>query len=163
MFDPAIADCGSQGTASSPSSVPGRRSSRTFRYARARPRAGSGLPQKSGGDERARTADLCLAKAALSQLSYIPTMLFTCPDCRARWWRRERDSNPRYAFTYTRFPVAHLRPLSHLSERAIWRWGWDSNPRYPKGYNGFRDRHDRPAPSPHRSRSASELRPRSAV
>lgn|GEM_PF-4990360 len=26
-----------------------------------------------GGDERIRTADLCLAKAALSQLSHVPT------------------------------------------------------------------------------------------
>ena len=34
-------------------------------------------------------------------------------------WRRERDSNPRYAFwTYTRFPVVPLRPLGHLSGSA---------------------------------------------
>ena len=25
-------------------------------------------------------------------------------------WRRERDSNPRYALTHTRFPVVRLRP-----------------------------------------------------
>ena len=29
--------------------------------------------------------------------------------------RRGRDSNPRYAFTYTRFPSVLLRPLGHLS------------------------------------------------
>ncbi len=30
-------------------------------------------------------------------------------------WRRGRDSNPRYRFRYTRFPVAYLQPLGHLS------------------------------------------------
>ena len=58
-------------------------------------------------------------------------------------WRRERDSNPRYALTHTRFPGVHLKPLGHLSnrpahvlqtrsiarQRAQWRRGWDSNPR----------------------------------
>ncbi len=29
--------------------------------------------------------------------------------------RTERDSNPRYAFTYTRFPGVRLQPLGHLS------------------------------------------------
>ena len=32
-----------------------------------------GLPVINGGDDRDRTDNLCLAKAALSQLSYIPT------------------------------------------------------------------------------------------
>ena len=75
---------------------------------------------------------------------------------RARW-RREWDSNPRYALTYTRFPSVRLKPLGHLSvryaythrkrcylrgipkeamptnagRRAAWRRGGDSNPRYP--------------------------------
>jgi hypothetical protein len=32
------------------------------------------------------------------------------------FWRRERDSNPRYGVKpYTRFPGVHLRPLGHLS------------------------------------------------
>ena len=32
------------------------------------------------------------------------------------YWRRERDSNPRYHFwRYTRFPIAPLQPLGHLS------------------------------------------------
>jgi hypothetical protein len=31
-------------------------------------------------------------------------------------WRRERDSNPRYAFTHTRFPSVRLKPLGHLSK-----------------------------------------------
>lgn len=29
--------------------------------------------------------------------------------------RRGRDSNPRYCFQHTRFPVVHLKPLGHLS------------------------------------------------
>ena len=32
-------------------------------------------------------------------------------------WRRGRDSNPRYALTYARFPSVCLRPLNHLSVR----------------------------------------------
>lgn len=35
-----------------------------------------------------------------------------------REWRTERDSNPRYAFTYTRFPSVRDRPLRHLSVHA---------------------------------------------
>lgn len=31
------------------------------------------------------------------------------------FWRRERDSNPRYSFPYTHFPGALLQPLGHLS------------------------------------------------
>ncbi len=30
-------------------------------------------------------------------------------------WRRERDSNPRYGFPYTRVPGVRLQPLGHLS------------------------------------------------
>ncbi len=30
--------------------------------------------------------------------------------------RRERDLNPRYPYGYTRLPIAHLRPLGHLSK-----------------------------------------------
>ena len=33
-----------------------------------------------------------------------------------RGWRRERDSNPRYGFPYTRFPSVRLQPLGHLSK-----------------------------------------------
>ena len=32
-------------------------------------------------------------------------------------WRRERDSNPRYDSSYTRFPVVRLRPSSAISAR----------------------------------------------
>ena len=72
MFDPAVADCGSQGTASSPSSVPERNVSRGLKRRSPPPRRCERAPAWTGGDERVRTADLCLAKAALSQLSYIP-------------------------------------------------------------------------------------------
>ena len=41
--------------------------------------ASSGARGPYGGDERIRTAGLCLAKAALSQLSYIPFSTFTSP------------------------------------------------------------------------------------
>src|SRR5689334_18702954 len=36
------------------------------------------------------------------------------PQARGKW-RRERDSNPRYGFPYTRFPSVRLKPLGHLS------------------------------------------------
>ena len=32
-----------------------------------------------------------------------------------RFWRRERDSNPRYGFPQTRFPSVRLQPLGHPS------------------------------------------------
>ena len=32
-------------------------------------------------------------------------------------WRRERDSNPRNGFPFTRFPSVRLQPLGHLSFR----------------------------------------------
>ena len=46
---------------------------------------------------------------------------FICAEQRTRWdksagWRRERDSNPRYGFPYTRFPSVRLQPLGHLSK-----------------------------------------------
>ena len=34
-------------------------------------------------------------------------------------WRRGWDSNPRYAFTYTRVPGVRLKPLGHLSAGAL--------------------------------------------
>ena len=34
------------------------------------------------------------------------------------YWRREWDSNPRYACTHTRFPSVRLKPLGHLSRRS---------------------------------------------
>ena len=33
-------------------------------------------------------------------------------------WRREWDSNPRYALTHTRFPSVRLKPLGHPSGAA---------------------------------------------
>ena len=60
-----------------------------------------------------------------------------CSKARFCWWRRERDSNPRYAFwAYTRFPVVLLQPartslriIHYTSTLRFWRRGWDSNPR----------------------------------
>src|ERR1051325_4688533 len=34
-------------------------------------------------------------------------------------WRRERDSNPRYGFPYTRSPGVRLQPLGHPSTPAF--------------------------------------------
>ena len=34
-------------------------------------------------------------------------------------WRRERDSNPRYGYPYDGLANRCLRPLSHLSNRAV--------------------------------------------
>ena len=34
-----------------------------------------------------------------------------------KMWRRERDSNPRNGFPFTRFPSVRLQPLGHLSVR----------------------------------------------
>ena len=36
---------------------------------------------------------------------------------RAPKWRREGDSNPRYANTHSRFRIYRLQPLGHLSSR----------------------------------------------
>lgn len=36
-------------------------------------------------------------------------------------WRRERDSNPRYGFPYTRVPGVRLQPLGHLSTAQLYR------------------------------------------
>src|SRR5690348_7278883 len=41
----------------------------------------------------------------------------------ARGWRRERDSNPRYGFPYTRSPGVRLQPLGHPSTPAFSRRG----------------------------------------
>src|ERR1051325_6802065 len=35
--------------------------------------------------------------------------------------RRGRDSNPRWSFPHTAFPVLHLRPLGHLSGHGGYR------------------------------------------
>ena len=48
----------------------------------------SGFKQEPGGDKRNRTADLLLARQALSQLSYAPILLHK------EWWAKV-DSNHR--------------------------------------------------------------------
>ncbi len=44
----------------------------------------------------------------ISQTQYVGSYL----------WRKEWDSNPRYAFTHTRFPSVRLKPLGHPSSTA---------------------------------------------
>ena len=97
MFDPAVADCGSQGTASSPSSAPEQKA--LLRSHGPGPASNSiqGAPGKAGGDERARTAGLCLAKAALSQLSYIPVS-----DCRTLYVAEREGFEPSVGSSPTR-------------------------------------------------------------
>lgn len=42
-------------------------------------------------------------------------LLDTVPCSAVRFWRKERDSNPRYSYPYTAFRVRPVRPLRHLS------------------------------------------------
>ena len=42
-------------------------------------------------------------------------LLDTVPCGAVRFWRKERDSNPRYSYPYTAFRVRPVRPLRHLS------------------------------------------------
>ena len=132
MFDPAEAACGSQGTASSPSSVPAHV---VVSLTGPAPYVSESGPRTVGGDERDRTADLCLAKAALSQLSYIPTCLETA----SKLLVAEREGfEPSVRSSRTR--DFQSRTLDHSVTSPLvsaWRWGWDSNPRYPEGTTVF--------------------------
>ena len=95
-----------------------------------------------------------------------------------RWWRRERDSNPRCRYKrHTRFPVVLLQPartslricktkfnfagaglirylvdtgddLPGSLKKPHWRRGWDSNPRIGCPITGFRDRLLQPTRTP---------------
>ena len=47
--------------------------------------------------------------------THLPPLNLTIDDFWIKKWRRERDSNPRYSFPYTRFPGVLLQPLGHLS------------------------------------------------
>ena len=119
-FNPAIAGCGLQGTATSPSSTatPCRSSIRAhlLRW-RPRPRA-----QRTESTPRPRSS------GAASQLD--PSRQPTCSlNLTNKNWRRGWDSNPRYSCPYTAFPVPHLRPLGHPSGCEFWRRGEDLNPR----------------------------------
>lgn len=88
VFNPAIADCGLQGTASSPSSTaifadhlnPSNRISYNFvsdllikdAFRQLHLSKIQGVVSILSGAERARTADLYVANVSLSQLSYSP-------------------------------------------------------------------------------------------
>ena len=40
------------------------------------------------------------------------------------FWRRGRDSNPRWGLAHTRFPGVRLKPLIHLSAKPAIIAGW---------------------------------------
>lgn len=100
-FDPAVAGCGLQGTANSPSSTTVIEPSCINRNAGNVRCAVPGLPS---GAERNRTADLQIAILALSQLSYCPKIT-------------ERVGfEPTVHMVNTRSPGVPIQPLSHLSQ-----------------------------------------------
>ena len=129
-FNPAIADCGLQGTATSPSSTAHLcRSSIRGQLLRWRPRLRA---QRTESTPRPRSS------GAASQLdpsrqpasSSDPICRVDCQTLERRSpakaprganqnWRRGWDSNPRYSCPYTAFPVPHLRPLGHPSGPAF--------------------------------------------
>ena len=113
-FNPAIADCGLQGTATSPSSTAQASGGDTGPSASLAPSAAA---------QRTERTPRGLPSGAASQLdpSRHPTKFEAPSDIntiRARGWRRGWDSNPRYSCPYTAFPVPHLRPLGHPSPPA---------------------------------------------
>src|SRR5437879_578729 len=74
------------------------------------------------GGRRERISGLSAPAAVLRSGRECPPLLGFGARSRARregwrqsYWRREWDSNPRYAFTYTRFPSVRLKPLGHPS------------------------------------------------
>ena len=120
-FNPAIADCGLQGTATSPSS--------TAKARRAAIRAHLLRWRRRPPAQRTESTPRGLPSGAASQLTHSrhPTKFVAHPTSanpkhigtsRSRRWRRGWDSNPRYSCPYTAFPVPHLRPLGHPSPPA---------------------------------------------
>jgi site-specific DNA recombinase len=69
--------------------------------------------------EKAKLLKMVLSNCTLDSATLYPTYRkpFDLIFHRAKneEWRRERDSNPRYGFPYTRFRGARLQPLGHLS------------------------------------------------
>ena len=58
-------------------------------------------------------------RTVLRALSRIPSLQQKTAPWGRFFWRRERDSNPRYHSWYTRFPVVRLRPSSAISARRL--------------------------------------------
>ena len=61
---------------------------------------------------------------------------------RKKNWRRDRDSNPGYAFTHTRFPSVRLKPLGHLSasrDASIANPDASANPDYASIFNAAKN------------------------
>lgn len=56
-----------------------------------------------------------LSTVAASQPAICSTAPGRYVSDRTEFWRKRRDSNPRYAFTYTHFPGVRLKPLGHPS------------------------------------------------
>ena len=81
-----------------------------------------------GGDEEDRTPDLGIANAALSQLSYVPTIMWMIPPLRSipnRRARSQQDERPRRCGkrnTPAATPVFAMRP--HDANRATRFPGW---------------------------------------
>src|SRR3990172_10351044 len=106
-FNPAIADCGLQGTATSPSST-----------AHLMP-----VVEKGPSASLARSAARSTYREYVSRAAFARRLAAgpfsptgrTLDSSRPRIWRRGWDSNPRYSCPYTAFPVPHLRPLGHPS------------------------------------------------
>ena len=76
----------------------------------------AGPLERGGGDEEDRTPDLGIANAALSQLSYVPTIkrmippLRSIPNRRARSQRDERPWRCGKRNTPAAIPVLAMRP-----------------------------------------------------
>ncbi len=120
-FNPAVADCGLQGTATSPSST-----ATCWLIADKGPSASlAPSAARSTYREYASRAALRRRLAAGPFSTISPSlerhMASSCPTddsdsaIRNAGWRRGWDSNPRYSCPYTAFPVPHLRPLGHPS------------------------------------------------
>jgi hypothetical protein len=59
---------------------------------------------------------------------------------RATWIRRGRDSNPRWSFPHTAFPVLHNRPLCHLSDALNLIWTPDGASTFARDLKKARSR-----------------------
>ena len=136
-FNPAIADCGLQGTATSPSSTakPAGRprrghlprwrarlhAQRTESTPRVHPsRAASHMPPSRPSGAFASCFLLAKPRGQAARSANYPHRMKLADVVRIRLsgklWRRGWDSNPRYSCPYTAFPVPHLRPLGHPSD-----------------------------------------------
>ena len=114
-FNPAIADCGLQGTATSPSSTAKASVVDKGSFASLAPSAA----RSTYGEYASRAAfRRRLATDPFSPPDKVCGSIAHQYHLDSRGWRRGWDSNPRYSCPYTAFPVPHLRPLGHPSPPA---------------------------------------------